>query len=195
MRTRLIFSGGLLLLAGLIFFLVSSLFGWQKQEVTAFNPNNLIRLHVVAHSNAGFDQDLKLKVRDAVLEAAAPIMNLGSDEISAERNLTGCLNYLEQVAQNKLLAEGYQYPVRAEYGWQYFPDRNYGEVTVPQGRYRSLRLVIGSGAGQNWWCVLFPPMCFSDLEKVPKKAQHTSVKIKFRLAEKVNELGQRVAKR
>ena len=198
LRTRLIFSGGLLLVAGLICFLVSSLFGWREQEVTAYNPNNLIRLHVIANSNSTQDQELKLKVRDAVLEAATPMLSMGRDDKSAERTINASLNYIEAIARARLSKEGYSYPVRAEYGWQYFPDRRYGEITVPQGRYRSLRLVIGNGVGHNWWCVLFPPMCFSDIQKAqePVKMKTTAVKIKFRVAEKLQQLGkQRVANR
>lgn len=198
MRTRLMFSGGLLLVTGLICYLVSSVFGWREEEVTAYNPNNLIRLHVIANSNSTHDQELKLKVRDAVLNAASPMLTIGSDDRSAERTINASLNYIEAIARNCLSQEGYAYPVRAEYGWQYFPDRRYGELLVPQGRYRSLRLIIGNGVGHNWWCVLFPPMCFSDIQKPqkPVSVKSSAVKIKFRVAEKIQNWGkERVAKR
>lgn len=198
MRTRLMFSGGLFLVAGLICYLVSSVFGWREQEVTAYNPDNLIRLHVIANSNSTQDQELKLKVRDAVLKAATPMLSLTSNDEAAARSVNVSLNYIEAIAQSCIAREGYSYPVRAEYGWQYFPDRRYGEIMVPQGRYRSLRLIIGSGVGHNWWCVLFPPMCFSDVQKSvrPAKATVSSVKFKFRVAEKIQSWGrERIAKR
>jgi stage II sporulation protein R len=198
LRTRLVCSGGLLLVAGLICYTVLSVLGWPKQEVTAYNPNNLIRLHVIANSNSNFDQQLKLKVRDQVLQATRPMLSNNTSAETADRAIKNNLNYIEAVARAALLREGYNYPVRAEYGWKDFPDRRYGDQLVPQGSYRALRLVIGSGAGRNWWCVLFPPMCFSDLGKSvePAEVQTSKVEIKFRLVERLQELGkQRLAQK
>ena len=115
MRTRLVCSGGLLLVAGLICYTVLSVLGWPKQEVTAYNPNNLIRLHVIANSNSNFDQQLKLKVRDQVLQATLPMLSNNTSAETADRAIKNNLNYIEAVARAALLREGYNYPVRAEY--------------------------------------------------------------------------------
>ncbi len=197
MRTRIIYSGSLLLAAGLICTVALSIAGWPKQAVTAYNPNNLIRLHVIANSNSSADQELKLKVRDAILKATTPMLSQNVDSSSAARSITGNLNYIEAVARSCIAKEGYAYPVRAEYGWHNFPDRTYDDVVVHQGRYRALRVIIGKGVGHNWWCVLFPPMCFSDVQRSvkPVPVETAKVKIKFRLVEKIQQLGkEKVAK-
>ena len=119
----------------------------------------LVRLHVVADANDDASQALKLEVRDAVLAQTQALLSGcgGADEAYAA--LSGRLSELERAAADCLAAHGCDLPVRAELGVFDFPDRDYDGVTVPAGRYRALRIVIGSGQGHNWWCVLYPTLC------------------------------------
>ena len=119
----------------------------------------LVRLHVVADADDDASQALKLEVRDAVLAQTQALLSGcgGADEAYAV--LSGRLPELERAAADCLTAHGCDLPVRAELGVFDFPDRDYDGVTVPAGRYRALRIVIGSGQGHNWWCVLYPTLC------------------------------------
>jgi len=119
----------------------------------------LVRLHVIANSDSAEDQQLKLKVRDAVLEAARTLLEDCPDTQTAYARLTAALEALEDAAQACLRAEGCGSGVRAETGVFEFPDRMYGDVLVPAGDYRALRVIIGDGEGRNWWCVLYPELC------------------------------------
>lgn len=119
----------------------------------------LVRLHVVADADDDASQALKLEVRDAVLAQTQALLSGcgGADEAYAA--LSGRLSELERAAADCLTAHDCDLPVRAELGVFDFPDRDYDGVTVPAGRYRALRIVIGSGQGHNWWCVLYPTLC------------------------------------
>ena len=121
----------------------------------------LIRLHVVANSDSGADQTLKLQVRDAVLEQAEMLLAGCGDAAEAEMRLEESLLELEQAAEGVVRAQGYAYPVCASLGWEGYPTRAYDTFTLPAGRYLSLRVTIGAGEGKNWWCVAFPPLCMS----------------------------------
>ena len=121
----------------------------------------LIRLHVVANSDSGADQALKLRVRDAVLKAAETRLEDCAGTKAAETALRQALPELEAAAAALVAAEGYAYPVRATLGWEEYPTRTYDGFALPAGRYLSLRVTIGEGAGQNWWCVVFPPLCMA----------------------------------
>ena len=119
----------------------------------------LVRLHVMADADDDASQALKLEVRDAVLAQTQALLSGcgGADEAYAA--LSGRLSELERAAADCLTAHGCDLPVRAELGVFDFPDRDYDGMTVPAGRYRALRIVIGSGQGHNWWCVLYPTLC------------------------------------
>lgn len=123
--------------------------------------DSVLRLHVLAHSDSAEDQALKLKVRDAVVEASAGMLDGCADAAEAEQRIDDCLERLRQVAQEVVRQEGYTYPVTAERCRTYFTTRQYDNVTLPAGEYEAVRFVIGDGAGKNWWCVLFPPLCVS----------------------------------
>jgi len=114
----------------------------------AYIRENMLRLHVMANSDSEEDQALKLIVRDAILNES------GGFELTQSN-----LKLLEDVARREVNADGKDYPVKAELVNMFFPTRHYGDITVPAGRYDAVRLTIGSGDGENWWCVMFPPMC------------------------------------
>lgn len=121
-----------------------------------------IRLHVVAEDDGEAAQALKLEVRDACLAAARALLVGCGDADEAWRRVGENLGALEAAATQRARALGYGGAVCAETGVFEFPDRHYGGVFVPAGQYRALRVVIGAGAGHNWWCVLYPSLCLSE---------------------------------
>jgi len=123
-----------------------------------------IRLHVVAADDSAAAQALKLDVRDACLKAARALLEDCGDADAAWDIIGDNVDALEAAATAQARALGYKGAVRAETGVFDFPDRHYGAVFVPAGRYRALRVVIGEGAGHNWWCVLFPSLCIPEGE-------------------------------
>lgn len=118
---------------------------------------NAVRLHVLANSDSAADQALKCKVRDAILDATVDWD--ATTPAEARRLAQESLPRLQAVAEQIVAAEGHDYPVAVEMGRTYFPTRQYDAVTLPAGNYEAVRVLIGAGEGQNWWCVLFPPLC------------------------------------
>ena len=123
--------------------------------------DTVVRLHVLANSDTEEDQALKLKVRDAVLEVSAPMVEDCTTQAEAIDALTAHLSDLETAAAATITAEGYDYPVTVLLGEEDYPTRTYESCAFPAGTYVSLRVLIGEAEGQNWWCCLFPPLCLS----------------------------------
>ena len=123
--------------------------------------DNVIRIHVLANSDSAEDQALKLCVRDAVLAHTEVLLEGVTDRERASELLQAALPELEQIAERALLENGACCDVTATLGQEEYPRRTYESVALPAGEYLSLRLCIGEAEGQNWWCVLFPPMCLS----------------------------------
>lgn len=124
---------------------------------------NLIRFHVIANSDNNKDQELKMRIRDVLLDIIEPqLTNIISIE-DAENYLSNNLSNFSKIAQQEIKKIGYDYTVTAVLDWETYPTRAYGEIIFPAGNYRSLRIIIGEGKGANWWCVLFPPLCFVDI--------------------------------
>ncbi len=99
-------------------------------------------------------------MRDAIVEETAPLFSTAATERDAERVLSRHLNQVEEIADRVLMQAGALYQSQVELGTYSFPERRYENMTLPAGRYRALRIVLGDGQGHNWWCVLFPPLCF-----------------------------------
>lgn len=117
-----------------------------SDDVSGELQNGIMRLHIVADSDEAYAQEVKLKVRDAVIE------NVSLND----------KNFLEkaELEANRVLEEnGEDYKAKAYYGKFYFPAKQYSGITLPAGEYYGVRLVLGRGAGQNWWCIMYPPMC------------------------------------
>lgn len=132
----------------------------------------LIRLHVIANSDSQEDQALKLRVRDRVLEEAQEFYPQNATLEQARAALEGHLSQLAQAGQAQVAAEGYSYPVTASLEECWFPTKEYEGFALPAGEYTALRVVIGAGEGQNWWCVAFPPLCLGAAsETVDQAAQ------------------------
>ncbi|MEY7999334.1 stage II sporulation protein R [Clostridium sp. Mt-5] len=125
----------------------------------------IIRFHVIANSDSESDQALKLKVRDKVLKYIAPKLK-NSKNIEESREILKENNEkILKIASSEIKEEDYSYKVKSTLSKVNFPIKTYGNITLPQGRYEAYRIVIGSGKGQNWWCVMFPPLCFVDITK------------------------------
>lgn len=128
--------------------------------------DEVFRFHVLANSDSEEDQKLKLKVRDRVLSYMQEYMNFDkeADETcqSVKAWTEGHLEEVEKAALEVICEEGYNYPVNARVSECYFPDRRYGEILFPKGYYEALRVEIGTALGHNWWCVLYPSLCFKD---------------------------------
>ena len=123
--------------------------------------DTVVRLHVLANSDSEADQALKLTVRDAVLAATAPLVENCTTRAEAIETLNAHLADLEAEAEAVIAAECYDYPVTVLLGEEEYPTRTYESCAFPAGTYVSLRVLIGEGEGQNWWCCLFPPLCLS----------------------------------
>jgi len=125
-------------------------------------PENIIRLHVIANSDTEADQALKLAVRDAILAEMTPLFRQAADVDTARRLVRENLGRLEDIARQVMRQYMADYPVQASLGRFAFPTRVYGALVLPAGNYEALRVTLGAGKGRNWWCVLFPPLCFLD---------------------------------
>ncbi len=132
--------------------------------------DKVVRLHVLANSDSEEDQALKLRVRDRILACTEPILTEAADRREAEALLQERLWELEEMAAGEIRANGYDYDVTIKLEDTMFPTREYEGFTLPAGRYLALRAVIGAGEGQNWWCVVFPPLCAAAAAEVPEAA-------------------------
>lgn len=121
--------------------------------------SDVLRMHVIANSDCSADQQLKLMVRDAVLERGAQLFDGTVTADEARRKIEPHKAELEAAAREVIERAAYDYPVSVNVVNEYFATRCYGSLTMPAGRYTAVKVVIGEGAGRNWWCVMFPPLC------------------------------------
>jgi stage II sporulation protein R len=122
-----------------------------------------IRFHVIANSDSPEDQALKLKVRDRLLERfGREFASVDSIE-DGRRRIQGNIAEIEKIAMDEIKNQGQSYSVKVQFGNFSFPTRAYGQLVLPAGEYEALKVVIGKGSGANWWCVMFPPLCFVDI--------------------------------
>ena len=164
--------------------------------------DNVLRLHVLANSDSEDDQALKLKVRDAILADTAHLFADCKTRDEASAAVSENLPLLQMSAERAISAAGYSYPVRIELGEEEYPTRNYESACFPAGEYLSLRVLIGEGEGQNWWCVLFPPLCVSaasesdgsvevglygDQYAIVTETEDIKYKIRFKLLEAIEK--------
>ena len=131
---------------------------WLGQEQKEL-ADSVIRFHVIANSDSREDQALKLAVRDRVLEEAESLYPKGATLAQAQAALGGHLNTLSAAGRAVVEEQGYDYPVTAVLEDCWFPTKEYEGFALPAGNYTALRVTIGEGKGQNWWCVALPPLC------------------------------------
>lgn len=120
---------------------------------------NVLRLHIIANSDSLYDQSLKLKIRDKILEQSGNIFALSEDVEDAVIVAQNSLQYFEEIANGVLIGENADYEARASVGDSFFETRVYDDYTLPAGTYKSLIIDLGKGEGKNWWCVIFPEIC------------------------------------
>lgn len=148
-----------ILLFSLVFITISS----YAISVSTDLSNNFFRLHILANSDSEEDQALKLKVRDNIIEY---METLTYDGLSKEEVVTITQNHLDdfkKIAEETIKKEGFDYKVSLKIDNFYFPTKVYGNISLPAGYYDGLKIEIGEAKGQNWWCSLFPPLCFVDI--------------------------------
>ncbi|MDA8443360.1 MAG: stage II sporulation protein R [Peptococcaceae bacterium] len=184
---------GLVALAGLVVCLGGWLTQNQNPADLAAAPQSLIRFHVLANSDSDADQLLKRQVRDAILAKFSPILAQSKSLEESRSLLKVNMPGMQKEAARVIAAKGKSYPVRVEYGHFDFPVKSYGNLTLPAGNYEAVRIIIGAGKGANWWCVLFPPLCFVDitssLTAEPNSPQTMATPIvKFKTLEVVKNL-------
>ncbi|WP_312641449.1 stage II sporulation protein R [Hydrogenoanaerobacterium sp.] len=152
------------ILIGLVLSIITgSITGFAAQCDTV--RGSTIRLHILANSDSQSDQALKLMVRDAVLTEAADAFGGAETKERAVKLARENLGEITAVAEKTLRANGCNDKVTAQVVNMFFTTRQYGSVMMPAGRYDAVRILIGEGAGRNWWCVMFPPMCLPAAEK------------------------------
>ena len=153
-----------------IFILISLLFCFIFISISSYAHTlsenlsaNFFRLHILANSNSEIDQDLKLKVRDGIIEYmnSQELSNYSKEEVITFVKTN--LDSYRKVAENIIKENGFNYPVSLEVGTFCFPTKIYGNISLPAGNYEALRINIGQAQGENWWCSLFPPLCFVDI--------------------------------
>ena len=125
--------------------------------------DSVFRLHVIANSNSSEDQNLKYLVRDNILKYMNSITKDVNDKNEIIEIVTNNLNNFKQIAQDTVYENGFNYEVTVEIGNFDFPVKTYGDISFPPGNYDALRIKIGNANGENWWCVMFPPLCFIDV--------------------------------
>lgn len=149
---------------GIFFAVIMMLLTYRSHEVMAQQDlaGKVLRFHVLANSDSDKDQKLKMQVKEAILDyMEKEIPDVESVAVTtawAKEHLSD----IENVAREQMAREEYEYEVKAEVTSSYFPEKRYGDITFPAGEYYALRVEIGKGEGQNWWCVLYPNLCFLD---------------------------------
>ncbi len=154
MKKILILSiiSGILLTSGVVY----------SQKVQRGISSEIIRLHVLANSNSPSDQALKLKVRDRILKEGEHLFENASSKAECSRILNENMPLLQAAAEDEILKGGYSYNAKLSRGNYFFPMKTYENFALPAGEYDALKIEIGNGEGENWWCVMFPPLCFVD---------------------------------
>jgi stage II sporulation protein R len=132
------------------------------EKVNKGLADNLIRLHVIANSDTSPDQSLKRDIRDIVLNFMKEKLKDSKDIEQTKYIINESRKEIEKLAGAEIIKQGKNYSVKTMLGSFPFPTKAYGDITLPAGNYQALRVVIGKGEGANWWCVLFPPLCFVD---------------------------------
>lgn len=154
-----------------------------EPAIETYNQNNLIRLHVVANSNSPEDQELKLAVRDRIIEVTEPLLLKVEQPIEAERIIRSNLPLLKKTAQLVIGEKERNLDVKVSLERFSFPEIAYPFGLLPAGEYKGLKVILGRGEGNNWWCVLYPPLCLLDPDAPTfKSSRNESPQIQYRMA-------------
>ncbi len=162
----------LLLLIVSVSFLLLSAYSYVN-AVSNNLADSVFRLHVIANSDSEEDQNLKYKVRDSLIEYMNTLTNDMNTKDEVIQIAKEHIQDFKNIAQNVVKENGYDYEVNVEIGNFSFPTKTYGDISFPAGFYDALKVEIGKAEGQNWWCVMFPPLCFVDVTSgvVPEESK------------------------
>lgn len=150
-----------ILILTILIFLYIVLLSFNYSQAISYNlSDSVFRLHIIANSDSSADQELKLKVRDNIIEYMNTLTSSSSDKKDVISMVNNHLDSFKEIALNTIKGNGYNYDVNIEIGNFHFPTKSYGDISFPAGNYDALNIKIGNAIGQNWWCVLFPPLCF-----------------------------------
>ena len=150
----------ILILTILVFIYIALLSFNYSKAVSSNLSDSVFRLHIIANSDSSADQELKLKVRDNIINYMNTLTSSSSDKKDVISMVNNHLDSFKEIALNTLKENGYNYDVNIEIGNFNFPTKTDGDISFPAGNYDALKIEIGDAIGQNWWCVLFPPLCF-----------------------------------
>lgn len=173
---------------------------WAQARQNAIS-SDLVRLHVIAVSDDKHEQEIKLRVRDVVLEYLTPVLKDAENSGEAKKIISNHLNGIAGAASKA--SEGRA--VKVSLGCEHYPTKSYEGFSLPAGNYQSLRIVLGEGEGHNWWCIVFPPLCLEAaqaqrVESVMAKEDYAIVsdsegyELRFKLVEKWGELMEKLSK-
>lgn len=187
------------------------------QDISTDIANSVFRLHVIANSDSDIDQNLKYIVRDNLLEYMNTLCANCTSKEEAINIANKHIEDFKEIALNTIKSQGFDYSVNVSIGNFEFPTKHYGDISLPSGYYDALKVEIGEAEGQNWWCVMFPPLCFvdsssgvvpeeskEDLEKsltdeefaiVSDSEENLSFKLKFKILEILNNTSLITAKK
>lgn len=159
----------------LVFIYIALLSFNYSKAVSSNLSDSVFRLHIIANSDSSADQELKLKVRDNIINYMNTLTSSSSDKKDVISMVNNHLDFFKEIALNTIKGNGYNYDVNIEIGNFHFPTKSYGDISFPAGNYDALKIEIGDAIGQNWWCVLFPPLCFvnSSTGVVPDDSKNT----------------------
>lgn len=147
------------------------------QRIVDNISSGVVRLHVVANSDSPEDQKLKLKIRNDIINYLEPLLKDVYDVNETKNIIKGNIYKIEEEAQKSIKKYGYTYSVTADFDKFDFPTKVYENTKFPKGKYDALKIVIGKGDGQNWWCVLYPQLCF-DTSKAGVLSEESQTKLK-----------------
>lgn len=205
-----------IILSFLLFIYISICAISYAQNVSTDIAESVFRLHVIANSDTEEDQNLKYMVRDQLLQYMNSICKDCQSKQEAISIVEENKSTFEQIASDTIREHGYSYSVKINVGNFEFPTKNYGDISLPAGYYDALRVEIGEAKGQNWWCVMFPPLCFVDVSSgvVPNESKelmennlseeefalisehsNNEIQFKFKLLEFFNHAGLITAKK
>ncbi len=148
------------LLLGLVIAVILSSVNAFAKDLEGIS-DGVLRLHILANSDSKEDQELKLKVRDAVLNETEDLFCKGKTRLEVEQIALNNIDKIQDVAERTIKDNGYNYPVKCELTYMEFNDRTYGDITLPAGYYDAVRITIGEAKGHNWWCVMYPQLCIA----------------------------------
>lgn len=188
------------ILVGFLLTIIFSCFGFFSK--CEHINHKILRLHILANSNSEIDQNIKLRVRDKILEFSKNTFQKTKNKEDAKCYLNENLEKIKHIAENEIKKQGNSYPVKVELKETYFTTRQYENLTLPAGKYDAVRVLIGEAQGKNWWCIMFPALCLGASSKIAEPALETVLdteetdiienedkyEFKFKIVEIINDL-------